>query len=78
MTYILNFILNIYLTLFESFSIDRAEETTFSTPSEIDRLRFWLIMLSELINIYSPRNHQKSYGFLMILGGIEVNLLKFV
>ena len=29
--------------------------------------------LSELINIYSPLNHQKTYSFFMISGGIEVN-----
>ena len=23
--------------------------------------------------IYSPRNHQKAIGFLIVLGGIEVN-----
>ena len=29
--------------------------------------------LSELINFYSPWNHQKTDGFMMISGGIEVN-----
>ena len=41
-----------------------------------DRLQISLLMLSEfmrLINFYSPWNHQKTYGFLMISGGIEVN-----
>ena len=28
----------------------------------------------ELINCYSPRNHQKTFGFLMISMRIEVNL----
>ena len=31
------------------------------------------VNLSELINFYSPGNHQKTTGFLMISGGIEVN-----
>ena len=30
-------------------------------------------MLSELINFYSLWNHQKTYGLLMISGGIKVN-----
>ena len=30
--------------------------------------------LSELRNFYSPLNHQKPVGFLMISGGLEVNL----
>ena len=29
--------------------------------------------LSELIDFYPPWNHQKTYGFLMISGGIKVN-----
>ena len=29
--------------------------------------------LNELMNFYFPRNQQKTYGFLMISGGIEVN-----
>ena len=29
--------------------------------------------ISELINIYSPRNYQKTHGSLMISGGIEIN-----
>ena len=33
---------------------------------------FW-VNLSKLINFYSPWNYLKAYGFLMILGGIEVN-----
>ena len=33
--------------------------------------------LSELVNFYSPWNNQKTYGFLMISEGIEVNMFKF-
>ena len=29
--------------------------------------------LSKLINLYSPGRHQKTIGFLMISGGVEVN-----
>ena len=32
-----------------------------------------LVTLSQLIKPYSPRNHEKTIGFLMISGGIEVN-----
>lgn len=31
----------------------------------------------ESINFYSPWNHEKTYGFLTILGGIELNSLTF-
>ena len=37
-----------------------------------DRLRI-IMSLSELINFYFPWNHQKTYGFLMILGGMGFN-----
>ena len=38
----------------------------------------YYVNLSELINFYSPWNHQKTVGFLMISGGIKVNqLIKF-
>ena len=30
-------------------------------------------ILGELISHYSPRNHQKIYGFMVISEGIEVN-----
>ena len=33
--------------------------------------------LNELINFCSPRNHQKTIGFRIISGEIEVNSLKF-
>ena len=42
-----------------------------SIPSEI--FKGFLMNLSELIDFYSPWNHQKTIGFLMISGGIEVN-----
>ena len=36
---------------------------------------FWYSAnLGELINFYYPWNHQKTISFLMILGGIDVNL----
>ena len=38
-----------------------------------DLLQILLVTISELINFYSPWNHQKTYGFLMISGGTEVN-----
>ena len=31
------------------------------------------LILNELINFYFPWNQQKTYGFLIILGGLEVN-----
>ena len=34
-----------------------------------------LLLLSELINVYTPRNHQKTIGFLVILGGIGLNFI---
>ena len=30
-------------------------------------------LLIKLINFHSPYNHQKTLGFLMVSGGIEVN-----
>ena len=36
-------------------------------------LQISLVVLSKLINFYFLWNHQKTAGFLMILGGIEVN-----
>ena len=41
-----------------------------------DRCQISLLILSafkQIINLYSPRNHQKTIGFLRILEGIEVN-----
>ena len=38
-----------------------------------ERLQISHLILGELINFYSPWNHQKTYGFLMISGKIEVN-----
>ena len=41
-----------------------------------DRLQISLLglsELSELINLYSPWNNQKTYAFLMISGEIEVS-----
>ena len=44
------------------------------TPVILDRLQVSLLILSEFkrINLYSPRNHEKSISFLMISGGVEV------
>ena len=39
----------------------------------MDLLEILPQILSELIIFYSQWNHQKTFGFLMILGGIEVN-----
>ena len=40
----------------------------------VSKFRFsYYANLSELINFYSPWNHEKTVDFLMILGGIEVN-----
>ena len=36
-----------------------------------------LLILSKLINFYSPWNDQKTYGFLMVSSVLELNLLKF-
>ena len=33
----------------------------------------YLANLHELINFYSPKNHQKTYGFWWFQGGIQVN-----
>ena len=42
----------------------------------IDKFRFYYFMnIRERVNFYSPWNCQKTYGFLMISGGIEVDLL---
>ena len=38
-----------------------------------DHLPISFLILSELINFYSPWNHQKTIGSLMISGRIEVN-----
>ena len=38
-----------------------------------DRRQIWFLILSALINFYSPRNHPKTISFLKILGVIEVN-----
>ena len=40
----------------------------------VSKFRFWYKMsLSESINCYPPRYHQKTFGFLMILGEIGVS-----
>ena len=41
------------------------------------RLRLKGLKEFKLINFYSLCNHQRTYGFLMILEKVEVNLLKF-
>ena len=38
-----------------------------------DRLQILLPILNEITNFYSPLIHQKTVGFLMLAGGIEVN-----
>ena len=43
-------------------------------PQTIKIIRFSLAVVSfKRINFYFPWNHQKTVGFLMILGAIEVN-----
>ena len=40
----------------------------------ITKFPFWYYAnLRDLINFYSLLNHQNTYGFLMIPGGLEVN-----
>ena len=42
-----------------------------------DRRQIALLILGELINFYSPRNHQKTIGFAMIFSGKKlINSLK--
>ena len=38
-----------------------------------NRRQILLLILSELVNLHSTWNNQKSYDFLMISGGIEVS-----
>ena len=38
-----------------------------------DRRQISLQILSELINLYSPWNHEKAVCFLMTLGKIKIN-----
>ena len=46
----------------------------FPEPSSRDRRQILLLVLNEFNQItYSPWNYQKTYGFLMISGGIEVD-----
>ena len=47
--------------------IDRLQILSTNFASNVKRI------LSEFINFYPPWNHLKTIGFLMILGGIEVN-----
>ena len=34
--------------------------------------------LSELIDFYSPWNHQKTIGFLVISGEIKINIIRLI
>ena len=38
-----------------------------------NHLQISLLILSKLITFYSPRNHDKTIGFLMVSGGVEGN-----
>ena len=43
-----------------------------------DRFQILVLILGELINLYSPWNHQKTIGFLMISGEKKlINSIKF-
>ena len=52
-----------------------AKDVDSKTTTIPDRRQILLLILSEVewINFYSPRSHQKTIGFLIILGGIEIN-----
>ena len=66
----------VYPFCFQSHSEKKNLSTIFAITLLRDSRQILHLILGEfkgINDLYSPWNHQKTYGFLMISGGIEVN-----